>query len=199
MWQWKWDGPVILERQPWSFEDPFKKIWKCRWWQKETVVKVSSRSSKKSANICFFYCHRIPGFWARGVYFCVKYCLGYTSGSVKLAAWQMFYSCYCNEELDSIKCTSLELLATAWVLCRRQLRPQPSPPLSRDWRRRRRFRCLLPHPYYYRFCCTLLLPPDLLGDTAAFTTRFFFFFSTSKASIEVVPHNDQHTLLIPGR
>ena len=48
----------------------------------------------------------------------------------------------------------------AQALCRRQLRPQPSPPLSRDWRRRRRFRCLfLPHPY------TL----DLLGDTAAFT------------------------------
>ena len=123
--------------------------------ERKKAVKVSSRSSKKSANIC--YCTVI-----------VSVCI--FAWNTALATLQEVWSSRldkCSTHVIAMKSsTALSVVVVvvqqlaAQALCRRQLRPQPSPPLSRDWRRRRRFRCLfLPHPY------TL----DLLGDTAAFT------------------------------
>lgn len=121
--------------------------------KKKSCFKVSSRSSKKSANIC--YCTVI-----------VSVCI--FAWNTALATLQEVWSSRldkCSTHVIAMKSsTALSVVLVqqlaAQALCRRQLRPQPSPPLSRDWRRRRRFRCLfLPHPY------TL----DLLGDTAAFT------------------------------
>lgn len=139
-----------------SFESSKKKMQICLAKQerkKKSCFKVSSRSSKKSANIC--YCTVI-----------VSVCI--FAWNTALATLQEVWSSRldkCSTHVIAMKSsTALSVVLVqqlaAQALCRRQLRPQPSPPLSRDWRRRRRFRCLfLPHPY------TL----DLLGDTAAFT------------------------------
>lgn len=88
----------------------------------------------------------------------------------------MFYSCYCNEELDSIKCSTSAAASSPSIVSTTTSSSAFSSSFSRLASPKALSLPLLAAPVHARliggYCC---------------------FHSTSKASIEVVPHNDQHT------
>ena len=90
----------------------------------------------------------------------------------------MFYSCYCNEELDSIKCSSSSSAAAS------------SPSIVSTTTSSSAF-----SSSFSRLASPKALSLPLLAAPvhARLIGGYCCFHSTSKASIEVVPHNDQHT------